>query len=637
MSIQHYVLPDPGEGLTEAEIVSWKVQVGDQVKVNDIVVEVETAKSLVELPVPFAGTVVELLAAEGDEVEVGAPIIAIEDGVGGGSAAPTGGASSMGAPADAGSAPAAAPAHSAAPAAAVPAAGAAGGGVEHYVLPDPGEGLTEAEIVSWKVKVGDEVKVNDVVVEVETAKSLVELPIPFAGVVEALLAEEGQEVPVGDPIIAVRTGNAAAAGAAAPAAPAAGAAGADAAGDDGEERVANLVGYGAVAGSTTRRRRSGGGAPAGAGAAGAPTASAPVAGEQISGAPGEGGYGQRMVAESTAPSARQASQPLHESVGHAAVGGGRPKAKPPVRKFAKDNGIDLRTVQPTGPNGIITRQDVEQALTGGGAAGAGAAAQAAPVAAASSGAAASQPKAAAPIAAGERETRTPIKGVRKVTAQAMVDSAFTAPHVTEFITFDISATMELVEKLKGDREFKDVKVTPLLLVAKAVVLAAQRNPEINAKWDEANQEIVQYADVNLGIAAATPRGLIVPNIKGAQEKSLVELGQDLGELVSTARAGKTQPADMGGGTVTITNVGVFGVDSGTPILNSGEAAILCFGAINRRPWVVTDAAGSETIEPRWVTELALSFDHRLVNGDLGSRFLADVAALLEDPGKAFVW
>ena len=630
MSIQHYVLPDPGEGLTEAEIVSWKVKVGDEVKVNDIVVEVETAKSLVELPVPFAGTVVELLAAEGDEVEVGARIIAIDDGQGGSSApAASGGASSMGADAGSGqSADSPAGASSTSQATAgnpaspeVDAAGsdAAGSGVEHYVLPDPGEGLTEAEIVSWKVKVGDEVKVNDVVVEVETAKSLVELPIPFAGVVEALLAEEGQEVEVGAPIIAVRTGNATA--------PAAGgdqAAGGDAAaGDDGEERVANLVGYGAVAGSTTRRRRSGSGS-------GAPTASAPVAGESLSGAPGEGGYGQRMVAEG---SERRPGQQLHEAVGHAASGGERPKAKPPVRKFAKDNGIDLRTVAPTGPNGVITRQDVEQALAGGGSAAAAAQAPAAQGAAK----AAAPAAAAAPIAAGEREMRTPIKGVRKVTAQAMVNSAFTAPHVTEFITFDISATMELVEKLKADREFKDVKVTPLLLVAKAVVIAAQRNPEINAKWDEANQEIVQYADVNLGIAAATPRGLMVPNIKGAQEKSLVELGSDLGDLISTARGGKTQPADMSGGTITITNVGVFGVDSGTPILNAGEAAILCFGAINRRPWVVADAAGNETIEPRWVTELALSFDHRLVNGDLGSRFLADVAALLEDPGKAFIW
>lgn len=491
--------------------------------------------------------------------------------------------------------------------------------IQHYVLPDPGEGLTEAEIVSWKVKVGDQVKVNDVVVEVETAKSLVELPIPFAGTVEAILAEEGQEVPVGEAIIAIRTG-AGAPAAAAPADPGAGAAEAPAGEGDGEERVANLVGYGAVAGATSRRRRKGG-APA-------------PSGERMPEVPGEGAYGQRQVAEPTQASARTA-QPVHESVGHAASGGSRPKAKPPVRKFAKDNGIDLRTVTPTGPNGVITRQDVEQALAGGGqgqapAAPAGAAA---PAAAQAPEAAA----AAAPVAAGERETRTPVKGVRKMTAQAMVNSAFTAPHVTEFITVDVSAMMEMVEKLKGDRAFKDVKVTPLLLVAKAVVLAARRNPEINAKWDEANQEIVQYHDVNLGIAAATPRGLIVPNIKGAQEKSLVELGGALGDLVSTARAGKTSPADMSGGTITITNVGVFGVDSGTPILNSGEAAILCFGAVNRRPWVVTDRDGNETIEPRWVTELALSFDHRLVDGDLGSRYLADVAALLQDPGTAFTW
>ena len=238
---------------------------------------------------------------------------------------------------------------------------------------------------------------------------------------------------------------------------------------------------------------------------------------------------------------------------------------------------------------------------------------------------------------GEREVRVPIKGVRRMMAQAMVDSAFTAPHVTEWVTVDVTATMELVARLKKDREFRDVKVTPLLVLAKAMILAARRNPGINATWDEQAQEIVLKSYVNLGIAAATPRGLVVPNIKDADRMSMRELAEAIGALTDTARAGRTQPAEMSGGTVTITNIGVFGIDAGTPILNPGEAAILAFGTINRRPWVVTDEAGNESIEPRSVTTLALSFDHRLVDGELGSRYLADVAAILADPSRGLVW
>jgi len=227
--------------------------------------------------------------------------------------------------------------------------------------------------------------------------------------------------------------------------------------------------------------------------------------------------------------------------------------------------------------------------------------------------------------------------VRKMTAQAMVGSAFTAPHVTEWVTIDATATMELVERLKKDREFKDVKVTPLLVLAKAMAVAIRRHPEINATWDEAAQEIVVKHYVNLGIAAATPRGLIVPNIKDADQMSMRELAEAIGALTATAREGRTQPADMSGGTITITNVGVFGVDTGTPIINPGESAILAFGAIRRQPWVVTAADGTETIEPRWVTQLALSFDHRLVDGELGSKFIADVGAILADPARGLVW
>jgi 2-oxoisovalerate dehydrogenase E2 component (dihydrolipoyl transacylase) len=223
----------------------------------------------------------------------------------------------------------------------------------------------------------------------------------------------------------------------------------------------------------------------------------------------------------------------------------------------------------------------------------------------------------------------------------MVRSAFTAPHVTEWVTCDVTATMELVERLKTRREFSDVRVSPLLIVAKAVCLALGRTPELNSSWDEPAGEIVLHGSVNLGIAAATPRGLLVPNIKGAGQLSLAELAQAIHDLVATARAGTTQPAATSGGTFTITNVGVFGVDAGTPILNPGEAGILCIGQIARRPWVLgspsTSSGPDERIEPRWVMTLALSFDHRLVDGEQGSGFLADVAGMLTDPGLALLY
>ena len=485
--------------------------------------------------------------------------------------------------------------------------------IKRFNLPDPGEGLTEAEIVTWKVKAGDTVKVNDIIVEIETAKSLVELPVPFAGTVSELLVSEGETVEVGTPIIAVETGQ----GGAAPVqdAPAAGAvepglegspapklaAAAAAAEEQIEEgkiggttstgRTAVLVGYGVKQTEAKRRPRKTGTTPA--------PAAAPAMTAQSAPAP---------VAPATAAPARS-------------LGEARALTKPPVRKLAKDLGIDLTQVTPSGEGGIITRADVEAHVAGG-----SAAAEAAPAAGA--------PAYQAPVFArsGERETRVPIKGVRKMTAQAMSASAFTAPHVTEFITVDVTRTMKLVDRLREDREFRDVKVTPLLIVAKALLLAARRNPEINATWDEAAQEIVVKNYVNLGIAAATPRGLMVPNIKDADAMSLRQLADAMGALVATAREGRTQPAEMAGGTITITNVGVFGVDNGTPILNAGEAAILCFGAVRQMPWVVKGK-----VKPRWVTSLSLSFDHRMVDGDLGSRFLADLAAVLEDPSRALVW
>ena len=290
-------------------------------------------------------------------------------------------------------------------------------------------------------------------------------------------------------------------------------------------------------------------------------------------------------------------------------------AKPPVRKLAKDLGIDLRSVTPTGPNGTITRADVEGFGT------TPAPVEAAPV-----------ETPAVPVRSGDREWREPIKGVRKMMAQAMVDSAFTSPHVTEWITVDVTKTMKYVEKLRSHRDFRDVKVSPLLVVARAVILAARRTPEVNATWDEAAGEVVFKNYVNLGIAAATPRGLVVPNVKDADRMSTVDLAKAINSLAATAREGRTQPAEMSGGSFTITNVGVFGVDAGTPIINPGESAILCFGAVRKQPWV-----HNGKIKARDITTLALSFDHRLIDGEKGSRFLADVAAILEDPANSLMF
>ncbi|MET4925518.1 dihydrolipoamide acetyltransferase family protein [Streptomyces sp. PSRA5] len=481
-----------------------------------------------------------------------------------------------------------------------------------FKMPDVGEGLTEAEILKWYVQPGDTVVDGQVVCEVETAKAAVELPIPYDGVVHALRFDEGTTVDVGASIITVDVAPGSDAPAAEPVSAPAAQAAPEAAAPKGRQPV--LVGYGVSEASTKRRPRRGAAAVPEQGAA-AGAIQAEMNG-QAAPAPAAGGPAAERL--STGGLSTEASSTEGLSTG----GLSRPLAKPPVRKLAKDLGVDLATITPSGPDGIITREDVHAAT----AAPAATEAPAPPVSAAA------PAPAVAPVAHVGRETRIPVKGVRKATAAAMVGSAFTAPHVTEFVTVDVTRTMKLVDELKSDKDMAGVRVNPLLLIAKALLVAIKRHPEVNATWDEAAQEIVLKHYVNLGIAAATPRGLLVPNIKDAHDKTLPQLAQSLGELVSTAREGKTTPAAMQGGTVTITNVGVFGVDTGTPILNPGESAILAVGAIKLQPWV-----HKGKVKPRQVTTLALSFDHRLVDGELGSKVLADVAAVLEQPKRLITW
>ncbi|GAB3795321.1 dihydrolipoamide acetyltransferase family protein [Humibacter antri] len=450
-----------------------------------------------------------------------------------------------------------------------------------FLLPDVGEGLTEAEIVSWKVGPGDTVHLNDVLCEIETAKSLVELPSPFEGVVDRLLVSEGETVEVGAPIIVV--------GADASGGTASGAEGLDnvievdeteleqathagPAADDADASVlieregdeqkpgAVLVGYGSAGHGASRRR------------------------SQNRGQTPEGRH--VPAAADLVPAAR--AVPV--------------VAKPPIRKLAKDLGVDLGQVAGTGIAGEITRDDVIRQ--------------------------ASQASVFRNIQTPEwpdaREDRIPVKGVRKAIAAAMVTSAFTAPHVSLFVDVDATRTMEFAQRLKKSPDFAGVKVSPLLIMAKAIIWAVRRNPTVNSTWTD--EEIVVHHFVNLGVAAATPRGLIVPNVKDVQSMSLLELAGALEQLTITARDGKTQPAQMAGGTITVTNIGVFGMDTGTPILNPGEVAIVALGTIKQKPWVVDGE-----VRPRFVTTLGASFDHRVVDGDVASRFLADVAAIIEEP------
>ncbi len=460
--------------------------------------------------------------------------------------------------------------------------------MNEYLLPDVGEGLIEAEIISWKVEVGDEIKVNDVVVEIETAKSLVELPSPYAGIVEALLVSEGETVAVGTPIIRIGGGeapeleidlsNPAASG-----------------GVEGE----SLVGRNKADRGPERRARKGSASPRTE--AGANTQLQ----VQAAFAPGLVQSGEVVAGD----------EPTVPAVPAPVAGSEQVLVKPPVRKLARDLGVDLSTCPASGPGGVITRDDVERA-----------AGSTSPTRGVTE----------AEAHAGDREYREPIKGVRKMMGQAMVSSAFTAPHVTEWVSVDVSRTSQFVERLRARSEFRDVKVSPMLILAAATIRAIRRTPVINSYWDEAAQEVVFKRYVNLGIAAATPRGLVVPNVKDADSMSLLELAGALADLTAVARDGRTQPPDMAGGTFTITNVGVFGVDGGTPIINPGESAILCFGATKRQPWVVVEN-GVETLAVRDVCTLTLSFDHRHVDGESGSRFLADVAAMMEEPATALLF
>jgi pyruvate dehydrogenase E2 component (dihydrolipoamide acetyltransferase) len=285
----------------------------------------------------------------------------------------------------------------------------------------------------------------------------------------------------------------------------------------------------------------------------------------------------------------------------------RPKATPPVRRYAKDRGIDLAALVGTGKDGRITREDVDGAVDAG------------------------EPAATtpglSPVARGPRdrtEERIPVRGTRRLIAAAMTASAFSIPHVTEFLTVDATRLMELRDRLRALPAAEGVKVTPLAVVAKALCVAVRSHPLMNSSWDA--DEIVVKGWVNLGIAVDTPTGLLVPNIKDADTLGVLDLARELNRLTGLARERKAAPADLTGGTITITNVGGFGVETGTPIINKPECAILATGLIAPRPWVVDGE-----LAVRQLMTTAVSFDHRIVDGAYAAQFLAHLRTLLEDP------
>ncbi|GAB3631463.1 dihydrolipoamide acetyltransferase family protein [Microbacterium shaanxiense] len=448
--------------------------------------------------------------------------------------------------------------------------------IEEFHLPDLGEGLAEAEVVQWLVAPGDTVTLNQTLAEVETAKAVVELPSPFEGVVSTLHAEAGETVAVGAPLIAFDV--------AGPDAPEAG--DTDAASSAEEKTPPNLVGYGAApakGGRPARRSRRSGRVDA---------------------------VADTAVLEA-APHDVLTESPAATRVGE------RPRSTPPVRAYAKRSGVDIVLVAAEVGDRVITRDDIDAYLERVG----GRVEAEAP----------RTPATAAAVSAGERETRIPIRGVRKHTAAAMVQSAFTAPHVTTFHTVDVTATMDLIASLRDDRSLAEHRIGPLVIVAKAVCLALTRTPGLNSRWDEQAGEIVQPHYVDLGIAAATERGLIVPNIRDADQMTLPQLADALRALTDTARSGRTSPAELAGGTFSITNIGVFGIDAGTPILPPGQSGILAVGAVRRMPW---EYKGE--IALRQVMTLSLSFDHRIVDGAEGARFVKDVADILKEPGRAML-
>jgi pyruvate dehydrogenase E2 component (dihydrolipoamide acetyltransferase) len=449
-----------------------------------------------------------------------------------------------------------------------------------FRLPDLGEGLTDAEVVRWLVTEGDSITLNQPIVEVETAKAMVEIPAPYAGTITRLHAKEGESVEVGSPLISVDTGEPAGGGnGSAP----------SAAGTAVEEpqRQPTLVGPGER--PQARRRRVAAGPRGGQGPGPAEPATAAPTTSTTPAAPTVAAVAQAPAAPAT-----------------------RPMATPPVRKYAKDRGVDLAQLEGTGKDGRITREDVDRALGP-----AGLEPLEAPAASALG---------VARLSRDRVERTIPVTGTRKQIAAAMVASKFSIPHVTEFMTVDATNLMALRARLRELPAAADVRVTPLAIVARAVCGAVRQFPLMNSSWDDQASQIVVKEYVNLGIATDTRSGLLVPNVKDADMLGILDLAREIARLSDLARERRAGVADLTGGTITITNVGGFGVETGTPIINKPECAVIATGTIAPRPWVVDGE-----LAVRQLMTISVSFDHRIVDGAYAAGFLAMLRDLLEDP------
>ncbi|MFD8010438.1 dihydrolipoamide acetyltransferase family protein [Streptomyces sp. NPDC058955] len=458
--------------------------------------------------------------------------------------------------------------------------------VLEFKLPDLGEGLTEAEIVRWLVDVGDVVAIDQPVVEVETAKAMVEVPCPYGGVVTARFGEEGTELPVGAPLLTVAVGASADAGTAA-SVPAPEAEPAEAAVSS--EYSGNvLVGYG-TAGPAARRRRIRPQTPAVAhptpnATVGPPTTAGPLAGAGT------------VAAAPAAPAV---------SEGPVAV------ISPLVRKLARDRGLDLREVRGSGPEGLILRADVERALT------------ARETPAVTAPAAALAPAAAPATGTAPAGERIPLRGVRGAVADKLSRSRTEIPDATCWV--DADAT-ELMAARAAMNAAGGPKISLLALLARICAHALARFPELNSTVDTAAREIVRLPGVHLGFAAQTPRGLVVPVVRDAGNRTAESLTEEFARLTESARQGTLTPADLTGGTFTLNNYGVFGVDGSTPIINHPEAAMLGVGRIIPKPWV-----HQGELAVRQVVQLSLTFDHRVCDGGTAGGFLRYVADCVEQP------
>lgn len=550
-----FKMPDIGEGVAEGEIISWKVEAGEAVIEDQVMVEVMTDKATVEIGAPVTGTIVEIKAAEGDTVPVGSVIIVLADGeAGAANSAP----------------PAAAPT---ATSAAAPAPSAGGEALEevNFSLPDIGEGVAEGEITQWLVGEGDSVTEDQPMLEVMTDKATVEIGSPVDGKVLKLLHEEGATVPVGDVLLIL----------------------------------------GAVGGAPGRASH-GHGAPSAAATPAATPSPAPATATAAAG----------LATADRASTLSDTGLPSRDD------GTRRVRAAPAVRRLARESGVNIATVEGSGPSGRVTMADVKVASKAG--ASASVVAAPAPVAAAAK----SVPTPPAPVAplpspkvvAIQGDERVPLRGMRKRIAAQMRLAKQTAAHFTYVEEIDVTELVTLRKGAKSHAAERGVKLTYLPFIIKAVCAGLRQFPILNSSLDEAANELVYHGAINMGVAVDTPNGLIVPVVRNADTKTMLQTAAEVTELAERARDGKTRPDDVGGGTFTITNAGNIGGLLATPIINIPEVAILGVHAIRQRPWVVNGE-----IVVRDIMYLSISLDHRVVDGAVGARFMNVLKELLENP------